>query len=736
MLAAPLQALSACVDYRQTFAWWSGLDTPGTANQIAIAGNLAVIADGSAGLRVHDISDPAHPQYLGSYNTPGQGYGVVAANGLAYVGDGSTGVRIISLANPASPQPVGFVDTPGAALRMALVGAYLFVSDGTSGLQVVNVSNPASPQIVGTYDSPGVAQDVVVVGSFAYVADGTLGLLILDVSNPASPAFVGSIDTPGEARGLAIDGNLAYVADANLGLRIFDVSNPASPQLVGALDTPQFALSIAIVGDRAFVADGYGGVLSVDITNPALPTISGNAGVPDLALGVVASGGYLHVATNNAGHHVVDLSHTSGPSPLGAIDTPGFASDVDVVGTIAWVSDGIQGLRAISIANPSAPSFVGVANTPGEAIATVIVGDYAYVADYGSGLQVVDITNPASPQIVGSVDTPGFALDVDALVIPPRSAGSIAGEASLITGPILYVADDTAIHAIDASNPASPQIVGSVGVTGFVDRVKVRWTTGTGGEEAKLHALGSQGFYTYDLTTYTSPTLAGFTAMTGAFSMDISGDHAFIGYAGEFGGFRIANGVGYEKIPTPGTAQDVLILDDVAYLASAATGLYVASAHAPEAPERLGGTNTPGDAQAIVSTFIPFSPNRGGTEPFLCVADGFAGLVLYPMHCAATTAVDPRPARSPLGLSVLPNPGRSQAAVRFAMARAGRVEAVVHDVAGRRIRDLFHGHLAAGVQALTWDGRDQGGRAIAAGIYHLRVTTPEGVATTRYVALR
>ncbi len=41
-----------------------------------------------------------------------------------------------------------------------------------------------------------------------------------------------------------------------------------------------------------------------------------------------------------------------------------------------------------------------------------VSGTYAYVADWDPGLQVIDITNPASPQIVGSVDTPGSARGV------------------------------------------------------------------------------------------------------------------------------------------------------------------------------------------------------------------------------------------------------------------------------------------------------------------------------------
>lgn len=39
-------------------------------------------------------------------------------------------------------------------------------------------------------------------------------------------------------------------------------------------------------------------------------------------------------------------------------------------------------------------------------------GSYAYVGDFPSGLHVVDVSNPAAPQIVGSIVTPGSAYDV------------------------------------------------------------------------------------------------------------------------------------------------------------------------------------------------------------------------------------------------------------------------------------------------------------------------------------
>ena len=63
------------------------------------------------------------------------------------------------------------------------------------------------------------------------------------------------------------------------------------------------------------------------------------------------------------------------------------------------------------------PQIVGTAGTPGCAYDVAVSGSHAYVVgqDIGhntSGLQVIDITNPASPQIVGTLEMPYAAFAV------------------------------------------------------------------------------------------------------------------------------------------------------------------------------------------------------------------------------------------------------------------------------------------------------------------------------------
>ncbi len=69
--------------------------------------------------------------------------------------DYGSGLQVIDISDPANPTLVGTYDTPGYARGVAVSGDHAFVADGDSGLQVIDISDPANPTLVGTYDTPG-----------------------------------------------------------------------------------------------------------------------------------------------------------------------------------------------------------------------------------------------------------------------------------------------------------------------------------------------------------------------------------------------------------------------------------------------------------------------------------------------------------------------------------------------------------------------------------------------------
>ncbi len=80
-----------------------------------------------------------------------------------------------------------------------------------------------------------------------------------------------------------------------------------------------------------------------------------------------------------------------------------------------------------------------------------------------------------------------------------------------------------------------------------------------------------------------------------------------------------------------------------------------------------------------------------------------------------------RPAQYRLGDSY-PNPFNPAVVLPLDLAKdAATVSLRVHDVLGRRVRQVWQGSLGAGQHRFTWDGRDEAGRAVAAGVYIYRV---------------
>jgi len=88
------------------------------------------------------------------------------------------------------------------------------------------------------------------------------------------------------------------------------------------------------------------------------------------------------------------------------------------------------------------------------------------------------------------------------------------------------------------------------------------------------------------------------------------------------------------------------------------------------------------------------------------------------------------------GLDIRPNPVRATASIHFSHTSAGRVDAAIYDVDGRLIRRLADSHFEAGPHDLVWDGRDESGRRVSAGIYFVRVAAGNRRFSSRVVLLR
>jgi hypothetical protein len=83
-----------------------------------------------------------------------------------------------------------------------------------------------------------------------------------------------------------------------------------------------------------------------------------------------------------------------------------------------------------------------------------------------------------------------------------------------------------------------------------------------------------------------------------------------------------------------------------------------------------------------------------------------------------------------------PNPFNPMTTIKYDMKAKGLVTVKIYDVAGRLVRTLVNEVKDAGAYAAVWDGRNNGGAAVASGIYFYKMETAGFNATKKLVMLR
>ncbi|MCE5252080.1 T9SS type A sorting domain-containing protein [bacterium] len=69
-----------------------------------------------------------------------------------------------------------------------------------------------------------------------------------------------------------------------------------------------------------------------------------------------------------------------------------------------------------------------------------------------------------------------------------------------------------------------------------------------------------------------------------------------------------------------------------------------------------------------------------------------------------------------------PNPFNPSTTIEFTLPEAGLTKLSVYNIAGQKVRGLVSGNMTAGNHTVVWDGRDDSGAPVSAGIYFARLT--------------
>jgi hypothetical protein len=298
-----------------------GCTTPGDGWAVWVnrPAGRAYLADPDYGLALLDVSNLAAPTLDTAILRADMAMDVAVQGNLALVADYTGGLKVLDISSPTSPTEIGHLDTVSMSFTstsVAVRDSFAFASWWPQPyFRSLDVADPSSPQVAGgcnVFDQPG---DIVVRDTLAYLAV-RLRFQVVSVAQPRAPVLVGSCVT-GDATsaGLWLTDTLAYVA--NDVTQVINVANPVSPSVVGQFG--RGAWNVTVRDTFAFLSSG--GILVYSVADPRQPRLIDSLSVGPNTAWVEAVGTLLYTG-NRDGVRVVDAFDVHNMRVRGFCATP------------------------------------------------------------------------------------------------------------------------------------------------------------------------------------------------------------------------------------------------------------------------------------------------------------------------------------------------------------------------------------------------------------------------------
>ena len=459
-------------------------------------------------VRIYDISQPAAPQYVGTWSHQDN---VLANFGLAFSDQHlfvplADGIHVLGVTNPTTLVEVSEFSFPGTnqANEIDIVGDYAYVPLPDDGIHILDISNVNAISEVGASETPSTiymgiekshsVNDLAVKGDFIYAAAGTVGVQVLDISDPTSPVEVALDNTILEAEKIVAVDNYSLVYSL-YGMYLLDISNPVSPtqiaispgwdqyhvndmlaigntvylsdgdffilnlsniplQISGSLKSEWDVHHVEIRGDTAFMAS-YAELYSVDVSNPSQIQPQDVYTPPTRLSDFALAGDYAYIAAAADGLRVVDITNPASLTEVADLPLAGSANGITVANNYAFILSGsdiekMTDINLVDISTPTNPQFVNVFHSPADIGQIAVHQQYLYVstlATSGDKFLILDISQPNNIQQVGALSEDYRNVEV--------------------YEDFLYLTnDDGNLSKFDLTDPTQPMVVWTVNPVG------------------------------------------------------------------------------------------------------------------------------------------------------------------------------------------------------------------------------------------------------------------------------
>ncbi|MGD9546474.1 MAG: hypothetical protein AB7V45_02895 [Candidatus Krumholzibacteriia bacterium] len=732
-------AEDACLDYGNYMHWLNSLPSRSIEADVIVTGNLAYIS--RSGLVAVDISNPETPREIGSVNLNIFTEGMDLIGNHIFISEYGTGdvgfLGIVNISDPYSPALISQTDVGCRPVDVAATSEVAVLACPRNIPVIVDVRNLDRPIVVGMIPTSGNGIGVGYGnGVFAICEDvGLVSFWALD--DPVNPIFLGSVEIGyREPLDILIDGETAYVAAGSIGVVVLDISSPDAPRVVSEFNTASLAVGLDIDDSVLYIADGAGsgyisGIYSVDVSNPQSPVKLGYRAVVDSATEIGVDDGIVCVSTRYySGMQVFNATNpATEPENIGLSFSPWrsfrVAANHDRV-----LLYGTGTKYFVNISDPSA-SFIEY-QTPSE---------YGFLATYDVAIQ----------------DSWIFAIEKDFIeqkcylsiyqykpeVGPIRKfRGLIDGNANrlAVSGDRMVVIVNGHAVAVDISDPALPVLGSTYELTEYPSSLEMRERVAFVGDSTELLML--------DVSDIFNPTvLSRISTVARCADIFLNGEFAIISQ--DYAGIRIIDISDIQHPFTAGTFNPLPRITstcgygDVLYSYLSGGGgadielnILVISIADPAAPKMIGTIGGYG-----ISGLDVF-----GENVFYCQeTGGEAQFIVTPVQCSDQTE------KQNFGMvkgskldkeanfvtSSDPNPFHPSTTISFSLHDFGPTSLIVYDILGRQIKTLISGNtLDAGIHQAYWDGRDDRGRTVAAGVYFYLLESGGHKQTGRMVMVR
>lgn len=150
---------------------------------------------------------------------------------------------------------------------------------------------------------------------------------------------------------------------------------------------------------------------------------------------------------------------------------------------------------------------------------------------------------------------------------------------------------------------------------------------------------------------------------------------------------------------------------------------------------KVDGQGASGEGKLVELTFkalgTPISSDFQIAEGVLVGVDGNIDVMSH----IEIGDLKPRPDHYGLGQN-MPNPFNPSTTIGYQLPESGQVRLSIYNLLGQEIRTLVNEPMEAGYYTAVWDGKDDGGRQVASGIYIYRMQSGKFVDARRMMLLK